>query len=196
MKIASLFLITLVWMSPAVAQQYSIDRHVIASGGGHSESATYMVDATIGQPVVGSSSSDNYSMEGGFWGGFGPPPGGGDCVYIAGDVNNNGTPLELGDVVAMIGNYRGSAEPSYTCDCGVDPPGSEFAATADPNGNCVALELGDVVTEIGAYRGSAEASSCPDCPGSLRLLPGGQDQPVALPRLKSKFKVGDKRVSQ
>lgn len=121
---------------------------------------------------------------------------GGDCAYIAGDVNNNGTPLELGDVVAMIGNYRGTAEPAYTCDCGVDPPGPDFAATADPNGNCIALELGDVVTEIGAYRGTTEALSCPDCPGSLRLLPGGQEQPVPLPRLKSKVRIGDKRVSQ
>lgn len=196
MKVIKIIPVVLLLASVSFAQNFSIDRYVIASGGGHSESATYMVDATIGQPIVGSSSSDNYSMEGGFWGGFGPPPGGGDCVYIAGDVNNNGTPLELGDVVAMIGNYRGVAEPAYTCDCGVDPPGSEFAATADPNGNCIALELGDVVTEIGAYRGTAEASGCPDCPGSLRLLPGGQDQPVALPRLKSKVRAAEKLTSE
>jgi hypothetical protein len=173
MRRGFLFLITVVWISTGSAQNYSIDRHVVASGGGHSESAAYMADATIGQPIVGSSSSDNYVMNGGFWAGFGGPPSGGDCAYSPGDVNSNGTPLELADVVTMIGNYRGSSEPAYTCDCGVDPPGPEYAATADPNGNCVPLELGDVVTEIGAYRGSAEASGCPDCPGSLRLLPGG-----------------------
>jgi hypothetical protein len=88
------------------------------------------------------------------------------CDYIPGDCNHNGVPLELGDAIAMIGMYRGTVDPSYICDCGVDPPGAEFAATADPNGNCVAFELGDVVTEIGAYRGTQQASGCPDCPGS------------------------------
>jgi hypothetical protein len=103
----------------------------------------------------------------------------GDCVYAPGDCNHNGVPLELGDVVNMISMYRGSAEPSYVCDCGVDPPGPEFAATADPSGNCVAMELGDVVTEIGAYRGSATASGCVDCPGSDRLLRDGRrDYPL------------------
>jgi hypothetical protein len=96
----------------------------------------------------------------------------GDCVYVAGDCNNNGVPLELGDVVTMIGLYRGSTEPSYVCDCGVDPPGPEFPATADPNGNCVPMELSDVVTEIGAYRGSEEASGCADCPGTNRIALG------------------------
>lgn len=87
----------------------------------------------------------------------------GNCEYFAGDCNHNGIPLELGDVVAMIGIYRGTTEPVYICDC---PPNSDqFAAEADPNGNCAAFELGDVVTEIGAYRGTAEASGCPDCPG-------------------------------
>jgi hypothetical protein len=93
---------------------------------------------------------------------------GGPCDYIPGDCNHNGTPLEISDVLAMIGNYRGMVAPYYICDCGVDPPGSYFAATADPNGNCVANELNDVVIEIAAYRGSMDVSSCPDCPGSGR----------------------------
>jgi plastocyanin len=88
---------------------------------------------------------------------------GGACEYYAGDCNHNGTALELGDVVAMIGIYRGSAEPAYACSC--PPNGDTFAAEADPSGNCVAFELGDVVAEIGAYRGSADASGCADCPG-------------------------------
>lgn len=86
--------------------------------------------------------------------------------YIAGDCNCNGFPLQLSDVTAMVGMYRGSSLPCYVCDC--PPHGFAFAATADPNGNCVAFELGDVVTEIGAYRGSSTASSCQDCPGLSR----------------------------
>ncbi len=91
------------------------------------------------------------------------------CIYIPGDANRNGAPLELTDVLAMIGFYRGTMEP-YLCDCTEDPPIYDFAATADPNGNCVPNELNDVVTEIGAYRGSMTASGCPDCPGTEGLL--------------------------
>ncbi len=90
------------------------------------------------------------------------------CIYIPGDCNHNGVPLELNDVIAMGSSYRGSVEPYYDCNCGVDPPGYRFIATADPNGNCVANELSDVVTEIAAYRGLGDVSGCPDCPGSRR----------------------------
>jgi hypothetical protein len=90
----------------------------------------------------------------------------GSCYYIAGDCDRNGTPLELGDVIAMINMYRGTVGPYYVCDC--PPHGSSFAATADPDGNCVPNELSDVVTEIAAYRGTTEPSGCPDCPGSRR----------------------------
>ena len=107
---------------------------------------------------------------------------GGNCVYIPGDCNHNGVPLELGDVVTMIGLYRGTSEVQYTCPC--PPQGDDFAAEADLDGNCVPMELGDVVREIGAYRGTNQASSCPDCPGSLRLIPGGSDQLLVVPRTK------------
>ncbi len=92
-------------------------------------------------------------------------------TYIPGDCNSNGVPLELADVIAMVGMYRGNTLPAYTCDC--SPHGHIFAPQADPNGNCIAYELTDVVTEIGAYRGLASVSGCPDCPGSNRLAPGG-----------------------
>jgi hypothetical protein len=181
------FLKLLVWLpflvpALALAQNYQIDWHVIASGGGHSESAEYQIDATIGQPVVGQSSSESYTLKAGYWVGFLAR---GDCVYLPGDCNHNSIPLELGDVVAMVGMYRGSVAPYYICDCGVDPPGAQFAATADPNGNCVAFELGDVVTEIGAYRGSTTAFGCVDCPGWLRFIPDG-DRPLVMPGLKGK----------
>ncbi len=118
----------------------------------------------------------------------------GICVYVPGDCDHNGTPLELGDVIAMIGMYRGSVTPPYECSC--PPHGDNFTPTADPNGNCVALELGDVVTEIAAYRGTGTASGCEDCPGTLRLIPGSRDEPTVMPRLKSKVKIGKRSVSE
>lgn len=108
-----------------------------------------------------------------------------NCIYIPGDCDHNGTPLELGDVVTMIGLYRGTGQPQYTCPC--PPYGDDFAPGADPNGNCVALELSDVVTEIGAYRGTNEASGCDDCPGSLRILPRDDESQPVVPYPKSKL---------
>ncbi len=108
-----------------------------------------------------------------------------DCSYIPGDTDHNGTPIELGDVIAMIGIYRGTVSPYYSCEC--PPHSSNFAPEADPNGNCVDSELSDVVTEIGAYRGSATVSGCVDCPGLRRTPPnyGTGNSPIASP-LKSK----------
>ncbi len=93
------------------------------------------------------------------------------CSYLSGDCDHNGFPIELTDVLAMIGFYRGTMEP-YLCECSEDPTVYNFAATADPNGNCAPNELLDVVTEIAAYRGTMTASGCPDCPGSEGLVTG------------------------
>lgn len=91
------------------------------------------------------------------------PPG--SCVYVAGDCDHNFVPLELGDVIAMIGMYRGAIPPYFICSC--PPHGNDFAPTADPSGNCVAMELNDVVVEIAAYRGSMAVSGCGDCPALI-----------------------------
>ena len=85
------------------------------------------------------------------------------CEYIPGDCNCNESPLELDDVLTMIGYYRGTVSPCFTCAC--PPHGDYFAATADPNGNCVAYELADVQQMICAYRGTCEVYGCCDCPG-------------------------------
>jgi hypothetical protein len=191
MRAVTIFLGLILLAGVASAQNYSIDWYVIASGGGHSESENHGVDGTVGQAIVGQSESENYGIKSGFW--AGGEPSGGDCVYVPGDCNYNDIALELGDVIAMIGMYRGSVVPPYECSC--PPHGDNFTPTADPNGNCVALELGDVVTEIAAYRGTGTASGCVDCPGSGRLLPGGQDRPLAMPRLKSKVKIIPKLTS-
>jgi hypothetical protein len=55
---------------PAIgfAQQYSIDWHKIAGGGGTSTGSVYSVSGTIGQPdASGAMNGGNYSVTGGFW---------------------------------------------------------------------------------------------------------------------------------
>ena len=52
----------------ALGQQYSIDWHKVAGGGGTSSNGQYTVSGTIGQPDAGAPmSGGNYSLTGGFW---------------------------------------------------------------------------------------------------------------------------------
>jgi hypothetical protein len=105
-----------------------------------------------------------------------------ECSYEPGDINHNGVPIELPDVVSMIGIYRGTVSPYYTCPC--PPHGESFPPEADPNGNCTANELSDVIVEIGAYRGTANASGCVDCPGLRRINPDGGQKDSVSPRME------------
>ncbi len=87
-----------------------------------------------------------------------------ECLYVAGDSDENGVARELTDVVKMIAYYRGFDEPGYVCFC--TPENPEYQPAADPDGNCTPYELTDVVKSIAAYRGPEPLSGCVDCPGS------------------------------
>jgi hypothetical protein len=59
---------TFVSLNGALAQNYSIDWHKIAGGGGTSTSAVYSVTGTIGQADAGNTmTGGDYSLTGGFW---------------------------------------------------------------------------------------------------------------------------------
>jgi len=49
------------------ASGLEIARHIIGGGGAHSKTATYGVDFTIGQPLVGTRSSGDTRLCAGFW---------------------------------------------------------------------------------------------------------------------------------
>ena len=51
----------------ARAQNYSIDWHTIADGGGTSSGGNYSLSGTIGQPATATLSGGNFSLTGGFW---------------------------------------------------------------------------------------------------------------------------------
>ncbi len=52
----------------AAAQNYSIDWHKIAGGGGTSTNGPYALSGTIGQPDAGATMScGSYTLSGGFW---------------------------------------------------------------------------------------------------------------------------------
>ena len=51
----------------AIPTATTVERWVIAAGGGHAEAAPYSLDGTIGQAVVGSSNQASYGLCSGFW---------------------------------------------------------------------------------------------------------------------------------
>jgi len=99
MKIFKILILMALLTSVAFAQGYQIDWYVIASGGDSSSFNNYWVDGTIGQPIVGRTSSTNYIIDAGFWvGAGGHAPG-----YYRGVVSDlYGVPLEGVSVDAAV----------------------------------------------------------------------------------------------
>lgn len=181
----------LLLFSTAYAQNYRADWYVIAAGGGHSESANYMLEGTIGQAVTGSSSSANYIIESGFWVGRA----GGVCgEYIIGDYNGNGA-FNVADIISSFGKLKGQPnDPGLLCECPAGS-GNSWAVAMDVNGSC-SFNIADVIWGFGKLKGQPNIlEACPDCPPENRIAPPGNDNPLALPTLRSKSRMIDDRSS-
>lgn len=178
MNIYKILIMMLLIASVAVAQNYQIDWYVIASGGGHSESSNYQVDATIGQPIVGISSSDSYIIEAGFWVGIGVPSG---CDYVPGDANGDGNVMG-NDVTYSVRYFKGlGSPPPDSCPYA----GGWLYSGGDANGNC--SYAGSDVTFLVAYFKGVQPSIlwCPETPpigGPVVVSRNSDVTPVALPK--------------
>ncbi len=163
----------------ATAQNYSIDRSVIASGGGNTQSSLYQLDGTIGQPIVGQSSSSNYRLEAGFWVGAGAVIGG--CEYVVGDANNSHNLNGL-DVTYGVSYFKGGPPPPFTCDC---PPHGTWYVAGDVNGSCTYNGL-DITYAVSYFKGGPLPQPCPDCPPAGMFTPPGRPIPAVEPINTSK----------
>ncbi len=175
MKKIILLAILLMAIQTASAQNFQIDWWVIGSGGGHSQSGSYQLDGTIGQPIVGQSSSPNYRIEAGFWAGSAAVIGG--CDYIVGDANGNGSFNGL-DVVYSVSYFKGGPPPPYSCEC---TPGNTWFVAGDVNASCNFNGL-DVSYMVSYLKGGPAPHPCADCPPSGMMpppIPGVM--PVTLP---------------
>jgi hypothetical protein len=186
MYIRKTLFLFLVMVSVASAQNYHIDWYVIGSGGGHSASGSYQLDGTIGQPIVGKSSSASYTLDAGFWVGATSQQGPA-CNYVVGDVNNSGG-FNGVDVVFAVSYFKGGAAPPYHCVCGAN----DWYVAGDVNASCNFNGV-DVTYAVGYFKGGPAPHPCADCPpGGLIAPPAPGEaptptiQPITNPTLEIK----------
>ncbi len=165
MKIA--IILTLLLMSTSIAQNYSVDWYVIASGGGEMASANYSANGTIAQPFAERSSSTNYTIESGFWVGIGGPA----CEYAVGDVNWSGGYNGL-DITYGVGYLKGGSSP--LCDpCALC---LDWHYCGDVNGSCNYNGL-DITYGVGYLKGGPALVPCGDCPPGGMILAANYSSP-------------------
>jgi hypothetical protein len=70
--LASLVLVSAVLSAPVAT---TLERYIMAGGGGHIEAGIYALEGSIGQPLVGMDSAAPYELCSGFWCGL-------NVVYI------------------------------------------------------------------------------------------------------------------
>lgn len=158
-KICFIFVILILLSAASLAQNYLIDWYVIASGGGHSESGSYWVDGTIGQPIVGRTSSGSYIIEAGFWVGIGIPS---CCDYVPGDIN--GDRNVMGNDVTYGVRYFKGIGPQPPDSCWNDSTESWLYSGGDANGNC-SFSGSDITYLVAYFKGvQPEILYCPQTP--------------------------------
>jgi hypothetical protein len=160
------------------AQSFRVDWWTISPGGGHSRTAAYQVDGTIGQAIVGGSATAFYRVEAGFWVGAGPW----FCEYLAGDVNNSGIANGI-DVVYAVSYFKGGAPPLVNCarPAGPCPQASPFYAALDVNGSCSTNGI-DITFYVSFLKGGPAIICCPSCPPADpgRLSPAAVGSLISL----------------
>ena len=159
MKFLNFLLMLLLMVTLAAAQNYQVDRYVIASGGGAMSSTGFNVNGTIGQPLAGRSSSASYTIESGFWvGGGGLSP----CDYVTGDVNGSGSYNGL-DITYGVNYFKGGGDPFCPFGSCPIPPCDAFFYCGDVNGSCGYNGL-DITYGVNYFKGGSDPFPCPDCP--------------------------------
>jgi len=168
-RIKILMLITV--LAPGVvAQNYILEKYVIASGGGHMASPGYQIDATIGQAIIGQASSVSYIMDGGFWPSAAAAEAPSEFAYLAGDANMHnetvdpGNPLtgpwRVGGDVTFLVNYFNVSSGNQPCLM-FNPTAPDynqieegyFFASGDATGDCQVLG-GDVSRLVQYFAGN------------------------------------------
>jgi hypothetical protein len=109
--------------------------------------------------------------------------GGGGCLYIPGDINNNHSVNGV-DIVYAVNYFKGVGNPPpIDCfpNCPLTP--NPFFAAGDVNGNCAFNGI-DITYFVRYLKGQVPSLlTCPNCP------PGGLEVPAVMPILNPKINI-------
>jgi hypothetical protein len=156
MKIKLVGIIMLTLGLSILSQAQQMKRSVVASGGGHSESASVLLHGTIGQVCVGRGTSSSNQIQAGFWTGgetVAPPA----CDYMPGDISGDGQRLGA-DVTYGVRYFKGiGTVPKDSCY--LDSTGTYLYVAGDVNGNCE-FRGSDITRLVQYFKGSAALSFC------------------------------------
>jgi hypothetical protein len=156
MKVKIVGILLLILVSANLVQAQQMIRSVVASGGGHSESASVLLNCTIGQVSVGKSISSSNRLLSGFWtgGAVVSPP---SCEYVQGDMNGDGQRLAA-DVTYGVRYFKGTG-PVPPDSCFLDSTGAYLYVAGDVNGNCE-FRGSDITRLVQYFKGNAALSNC------------------------------------
>jgi hypothetical protein len=171
MKIRSVTMLLLGLAFSTLAQAQQMKKDVVASGGGHSESALSRLDCTIGQVCIGISSSTSSRLKAGFWtGGASTVPT--VCDYIQGDINSDGHRIG-GDVTYGVRYFKGvGVVPPDSCyNAGLTTSNHWLYVSGDINGDCL-FKASDITRLVAYFKGNAELNYCHFFPPPPSLLAG------------------------
>jgi len=105
-KTVASLIVAIVLATAATAQSggsYTIEKSVIANGGGTSTGGAYSLEGTIGQPIAGGPANGSpVSLQSGFWNSNLAPTAAG--VYISGRVMSRGRPVKAAIVLVTLGD--------------------------------------------------------------------------------------------
>jgi hypothetical protein len=83
----------------------------------------------------------------------------GNCNYVVGDANGNGTFNGL-DVTYGVAYFKGGPPPLYECEC---TSGNTWYVSGDVNASCNFNGL-DITFMVAYFKGGPTPNPCPDCP--------------------------------
>jgi hypothetical protein len=106
-----------------------LPRDVLSSGATHGANSRFVLKATAGQAISGSTGSSGFGLRQGFW----QQVGAGTCCRLRADINHDGVGPDIADLVYLVTFMFGGGEA---------PPCME---EADINGDGIGPDISDLV---------------------------------------------------
>jgi len=114
-----------------------VNWQVLSTGGSVSQVGTYTLGSTVGQVAAGFSTVGTSTLHSGFWQNWVV-----DCCVLRGDINHDGTPLDIGDLIFVVNYLFQPPNPAPPCEM---PVGSGYFPEGDLNADGDGPDIGDII---------------------------------------------------